>query len=201
MAFQSVPDCAQATILGSLNGVTINTTLTFAFAGGGYGQSDIDALGVAVDDWFATEILPSLNPSAAYNGTEIRGLESLIDLEALNQTSIGNGAHSGTPLPALTAFCISFRTGYTGRSARGRNYVWGLSTDAMGTNENEIAAATALGLANGYEEIPTYLSGTNWAHVVVSRYTSNALRTTGVYLPITTYTYTDLLWDTQRRRR
>jgi len=201
MAFQSVPDCAQATIVGVVNGVIVNTTLTFAKSGGSYDQTDIDDLATAVDDWFSTEILPSLSSDALYSSTEVRGLESIIDLLGIESAGGGAGGGSGTALPALTAACVSFRTGFTGRSARGRNYVWGLTTDSLGSNENTIASGTQSFLIAAYDALPGYLVGTPWAHVVVSRYTNNVKRTTGVYLPITDYILTDNLWDTQRRRK
>jgi len=201
MAFQSVPDCAQATIVGSLNGVTINTTLTFAFSGGGYAQSDIDALAAQIDAWWGTENLPVQALAASYDQTQVRGLEFVSDLEAIDNTTAGVGGDSNNPMPALAAACISFRTGFTGRSSRGRNYFWGLSVANLAANENQIVSTTLNLLLTNYQMLPTYLSGTSWTHVVVSRQTLGAVRPTGVYLPVTTYIFTDNLWDTQRRRK
>lgn len=201
MAFQSVPDCAQATVVGNLNGVTINQTLSFAFVGGGYDQAAIDALAGGVDNWYAAEVLGFLATSFNYDQVEVRGLEFLSDLEAIDNTNSGSGTDANNPLPALAAACISFRTGFTGRSARGRNYIAGLSVANLATNENTIVSTTLTALQNAYEQLNSYVTAANWSHVVVSRFTLGSARPSGVYLPVTAYLFTDNLWDTQRRRK
>lgn len=201
MAFQSVPDCAQATVIQTLNDSLINTTLGFHFDTGQYVQSDINALAVAIDAWFGTEVLALLSSGLVYQQTDVRGLENIADLEASINTTQGIGADTNDPLPALTAACISFRTGFSGRSSRGRNYIAGLSTANMDTNENLIVQSTVDALVAAYEEIPTYLGASGWEHVVISRFSLGVPRVTGTFLPVTTYLFTDRRWDTQRRRK
>lgn len=201
MAFQSAPDCAQATIVGLINGVTTNTTLIFAHPTAQYLQADINSLAIAVDDWFGTELLPFLCSQFTYVQTEVRGLESLTDLQSIYNANTGVGGDSNNPLPALLAACISFRTGATGRSARGRNYIPGLSEANIGLNENQIETTTLNALAAAYADIPTYVNPYDWDHVVLSRYTANAARPTATYRTVTQYIFTDNLWDTQRRRK
>lgn len=201
MPFQSVPDCAQGTIVCSLNGVTINNTLGFAYVGGGYDQEAIDALAEGLDNWWAAEVLPLLSTTLVYEHAEARGLEFLSDLEAISSTNSGNGGDANPPMPALAAVCISFRTGFTGRSARGRNYVSGFGTDNLATNENRIVSSTIDALQDAYELLNASVNAGGWQHVVISRFTEGAARPTGVYLPVTAYLCTDDLWDTQRRRK
>lgn len=201
MAFQSVPDCAQGTIVGSLNGVPINNTLGFSYVGGGYDQTAIDDLAGGLDNWFAAEVLPLLSTTYNYEHAEVRGLEFISDLEAIDNTNAGPGSDANNPLPALAAVCISFRTGFTGRSARGRNYITGFGVDNLATNENRIVSSTITALQNAYGLLNSYVTAANWAHVVISRYTLGSARPSGVYLPVTTYLVTDDLWDTQRRRK
>jgi len=201
MPFQSVPDCAQATVVTTLNGITMNTTLSFAFTGGGYAQEDIDSLAAGVDNWWAAEVQPLLSTSCDYVQTNVRGLEFLSDLEAIDNTNAGPGGNGNEPLPALTAACISFRTGFTGRSARGRNYIPGLCISDMAANENTIDSTVLTSLQTAYELLVASVGGIGWQHVVISRYTLGAARPTGIYRLVTAYVFTDNLWDTQRRRK
>lgn len=201
MSFQSVPDCAQGTIVSSLNGVPINNTLGFAYAGGGYDQSAIDDLAGGLDNWWAAEVLPIMSTTCLYEHAEARGLEFVSDLEAIDNTNTGVGGDSNNPMPALAAACISFRTGFTGRSSRGRNYIAGLGVDNLATNENRIVSSTLTALQTAYELLNSYVTAANWTHVVISRYSLGVARPTGVYLPVTSYLFTDDLWDTQRRRK
>jgi len=201
MAFQSVPDCAQGTIVTTLNGVTMNTTLGFAITGGGYNQANIDNLAGGLDNWWAAEVQPQLSTQCNYEQAEVRGLEFLSDLEAIANTNAGPGLNGNDPLPALTAACISFRTGFTGRSARGRNYIPGLCISDMAANENSIDSTVLTALKDAYDLMAGYVNADGWFHVVISRFTLGAARPTGVYKPVTSYLFTDTKWDTQRRRK
>jgi len=105
----------------------------------------------------------------------------------------------GNPiLPANVTFCLKGGTGLAGRSFRSRHY-W------IGMCENQVVGQTVeLSLANGalaaIEQLATDLSFGSRNLVVVSRYHDNAPRETAVITDITSWSYTDRIVDTQRRR-
>lgn len=200
MAFQSVPQCAEAVVEGTVNGVAVVNVLTFAILSSSYTQADIDDLASAVDAWFATEVLPNLSNQCTYNNTHVRGLENVNDFEADDATGAGAGGTAANLLPGQVTFAVKYTTGLTGRSARGRSYIWGLPVTILGTNENMMATGAAQAFADLFAEIPTYVNAEGWNHVVVSRFTGGAQRPSGIYFPITGYGFTDERVDTQRRR-
>jgi len=122
MPFQPATDCAVASIQYTSGGKSIANVVNFKSAAP-YDQDDIDALALTVDTWVGTYVLSEVRNTVTYNQTVVRGLSSALDLEATNNDNAGTGALSGSALPNNVTFCLSLRTGLTGRSARGRFYV------------------------------------------------------------------------------
>jgi len=92
MAFQSVPDCAQATVICTINDVVTNTTLGMHHLTGQYNQTDINLLADGLDAWFGTEVRAFLASAAVYQQVDVRGLEFIADLESTANTTAGIGA-------------------------------------------------------------------------------------------------------------
>lgn len=200
MSFQPAPRVAEAVINGLVNGVGLANVLTFAFDQLLYTQTDIDNLAAGVDLWMATEVLPNLSGSANYLGTSVRGLANQEDFQATNTTSAGPGLIAGTPLSNNVSFCIKFETGLTGRTSRGRSFLWGMPNIVLGTNENELTAANADQYLQNYENLNNYTQGTGWLHCVCSRRLNGVQRAEAVFRYVSDYSYTSLTVATQRRR-
>jgi hypothetical protein len=199
MAFQSVPDCAEAVVNGSVGVVEYNNILNFTFVGGGYDQSDINALAAAVDGWYSTEVLPLLSVSYDYNFTRVRGLEDENDREGLNSSGAGAGSVTGLISAANAALVITHRTGFTGRSARGRSYVGGLAASEQGGAA--IWNSTVAGaLATAFNDLRAAVVSAGWSFVVVSRFTGGAPRTVGTFFPVTVSEARNIDMDSQRGR-
>jgi hypothetical protein len=111
------------------------------------------------------------------------------------------GAYSGgTLLPSNVTFCLSFRTGYAGRSFRGRNYLIGLTTSMLTNNNFKSTDETSL---RGYYDRLIYPSadlGENWTWVVASRFHDKAPREVGMTTPVESVLATDLIVDNMRKR-
>jgi hypothetical protein len=109
------------------------------------------------------------------------------------------GTVAGEALPNNVAMCLSFRTAQRGRSARGRNYLFGFPETATSGSffdnnlVNSMVTAYSLLLGAG-----TFVPGSNW--VVVSRFQFNNPRPTGITIPITSVVSTNNAVDSQRRR-
>nr|CRY95242.1 hypothetical protein [uncultured prokaryote] len=200
MAFQSVPNCAEAVIRGVVNTIPVVNVLNFTKVGGSYNQTDIDALAAVIDAWFADSIMGHTSNQVQYVETVVRGLENLNDYEAQNNDETTFGAVTAAPMPGQVTWVVKHLSGLTGRSARGRTYIWGIPVTSLQADENLISLAAAEDFVEGFDELPPLVAAAGWAHVIVSRFTGNAPRPTGIFFPVVSYAYTDLRLDTQRRR-
>lgn len=198
MAFQSVPQTAELIIEGFIGTEECFNTLGFKFAGE-YTIVDIEALAEAVWTYLDTSLWGAAHGVNYFvRDVKVRGLENLNDYEAVFADGNINGTEGTTMLPNNVAWVIKFLTGLTGRSARGRNYIGGFSTQH--TSGNALAEVVAENLITVYEGIQTAASGAGWTHSVISRQTGGVLRPTGVTFPVSNITYSDLVLDSQRRR-
>lgn len=198
MAFQSVPQCASIEIVFSAGGVTVENQLHAKFSGD-YVQSNLDDLAANVDVAVGTYYVPITHDFCTYLHTHVRGLTSIIDLEATDGTNTDTGPDSTGPKPNNVTLAISLRTGHTGRSARGRLYMVGLANDKfLNTNEVETSYATAAIAMVGH--IQTAISAAGWTMGIVSRFSGGVKRTTGIFTPITDIIVVNKVSDSQRGR-
>lgn len=198
MAFQSVPNTAEAVINYVINGQPAINRINFE-SPGGYTQTEIDALAAVIDLAVDAYIMPLVMPAVNYLFTKVRGLESAIDLEATNATSSGTGAASGTQQAQQQSYVVKLGTGATGRSARGRFYM----PPTGSANLNSPRAVSSGYSNNCVDALADLLADAalaGWTGVITSRYTGGAARPTGVNRVITDIIASNLNIDTQRRR-
>jgi len=199
MAFQSVPETAEAVIQMGLQNRIVSNTFYFRKVGG-YDQGDIDALAVLVDSWAELDYMELLSNQVAYFGTNVRGLEELNDLESTSTAGASTGAVVQNPNPANVSFCVSRRSGLTGRSARGRVYIPGVPVTALDTNENFVTTSYRDNAVAQLNELSPSAIAEGWTEVIVSRFSNKVKREQGVTFIITEYLATDLRIDSQRGR-
>jgi hypothetical protein len=121
-----------------------------------------------------------------------------------------SGVNPDDPLPNGVTFAVTLRTGFAGRSFRGRWYVPNL-TEAGATTEpdlNVIKFDIANDLVNTTEALAAQvtIADAGAALVVLSRFNKDAVpappheRATGIGTPVIGAGYHDLFMDYQRRR-
>lgn len=151
---------------------------------------------------------------AAFMATSTQLLNLTIrDLNSANQPVIANTAGGGAgtsasaSLPNEVAAVLTTRTAFTGPANRGRVYVPGWATNALGAG-NIINAAAVTALNNWGAIIAGVLSGQGYTwcigHQARQAYTGSSgtqhpARLAGT-VPITTVSVRDNHWDSQRRR-
>lgn len=132
-----------------------------------------------------------------------------VDQPLISSSAGGDVGSSASPaLPLETAMVVTLRTGKAGRANRGRVYVPGWATNALGAG-NTIAAAAVTATATWFTSTvrPTMLSAGLTlciGHVARQAYTGST-GTAHPARPAGTVDVTDSLvrdnhWDTQRRR-
>lgn len=199
MTFQSAPECAEAVIQGTYGGTPIANVLNFWYPGG-YDQANIDDLAEAVDAAVGTNYLPVCVDDVEYVQTLVRGLENVIDLQAANGASSGPGGdNAGTPLPGNVTLCITLRTGFTGRSARGRFYAWPAGSDSL-LSPDVFVTAYADALEAFLEEVKSQAIDVGWHLVILSRVSGGVPRGTATHLDVTSILARNTDSDSMRRR-
>lgn len=200
MAFQSVPNCAIASIRFTGNSTVGVMTPTFTKVGGDYSQGDVDVLAATIDAWVQSDALAYVSSQWLYAGTTVRGLQRENDYIAYADDNAGAGEQSGNALSSQVTFAVKFGSGLTGRSARGRAFWCGLGTLMLEANENILTTSAANGIRDAWEALGNQVLVTGWTHVIVSRVSGGTKRPTGIFFPVTQYSYTDRRVDTQRKR-
>lgn len=196
MPFIPAADCALIEVLGNLAGRACEFTVAAQFPTG-YELSDMVALAAAVDGWFNLSVLSSIGSDVFYEGVTIRGLDSEDDLEYnLSEPLPGGAPH--VAWPAQCAVVVTKRTGFTGRSNRGRLYLWGLD-ETYQIDARHIDAASATAIQGWFDDFAVAVLGAGWNPVVLSYYHDHLPRVTAKITSITTWTV-DTRIDTQRRR-
>lgn len=198
MAFQPVPNCAEAVIRATISGRPIANVLNFYYDGG-YSLANIEDLAIAIDTVVGINYLPLMSGDVSYVSTDVRGLATAADFAASANASAGPGTAVGNGLPANCSFCVKLLTGLTGRSQRGRFYAFPTS-EANRTAEDTVDVAYAQDVADMILAFQTNAIADDWNLVVVSRFHLGAARTNGVHRIVTDITWTDLQLDSQRGR-
>lgn len=198
MAFQSVPETAQITVVFTTNGQNMVNTF-YARKTGGYAALDIQDLATAVDDWVLVHLRPILGSETMYVRTEVRGLENEEDFFSESANGSGLGGVTSASVPNQVCLAMKRVSGLTGRSARGRVYV-PIYEAVLSTNENAVLTSFADDLRDVLDLLRGLILVIEWVEVIVSRWNEGVKRTSGITFPVTGYTYTDTTVDTQRGR-
>jgi len=198
LPFQSCPNIAECVIHGTIDGVSIANVLHFEQPGG-YNQTSMDALTAAVAAQVTALYQLITNESVSFDGVSARGLASIIDISSFDSSATGPGADTSASLPANVSSCVTLRTGFTGRSARGRFYAFPIGTAVL-SSVNTVSTTYASDLVSFLENAASsaLLAGWNW--VVLSRRTAGVERPFGIGTQITAPELRNRITDSQRSR-
>lgn len=198
MASPVTPGLVRAEFRCTWNGQLVENVMFFDFGASTYSQGDLEDLGAVLAD-FAADMVPLQGPTCIQREFYIEGYQgegSMSHTEGLGSTP---GTASGDGLPNNCGLCVSFRTGLTGRSRRGRNYTIGMteSHQAAGvvnsTYRNAVLAAYSALAAN-------LAANTDWVHNIASFFSNGEPRLQALKTPVTAYQVVDDFVDSQRRR-
>jgi hypothetical protein len=205
MPFVPVPDTALAEMRMLLDGQKIENTLWFNKPGG-IGAGDMATLANALLVWWVGSYADLVAVAVTLSEVVVTDQSSAGGFQVSVDGGSEPGTASGTVMPSNAAFCISFRTGFTGRSNRGRNYISGL-VDSFRSSQNTVTTTYANNVIAGYEDLITAAGGAGWNWVIASRFsgidptTKKPIpRTLGVVQEITNVIAADRSIDSQRRR-
>ena len=195
--FVPAVNCAEVTVNGSQSGWPCQFGIA-AEHDGVITSPDIDDLLEIFDTWISESLLSVMCPGAIVNNVAARDLttEDSFDISSVIDEP---GTGSGDCLPAQVSVCITKRTSLSGRSRRGRMYLYGVRSDLTSDTRH----LTSGGLAS-YNLVANSLTAsfvsTEWTPVVLSRVSAGVPRVTALITPITFMECRDTRLDTQRRR-
>jgi len=198
MAFIPVPSVSQVEQIFDYNGQTVemvhhyrhDVTPTIAAWESVHAQLLVD--------WNNT-IRPVIAPTLVWVSTKFTDLTTAIAATYTTVTSLPNAGTSASPqLPNNVALVMTKRTANRGRSYRGRSFIPGL-TEAVVTGNSVLSTFTTPALAFFVAALNYTGSGIVFDMCVVSRFTENAPRGSGINTLITNFTF-DTVVDSQRRR-
>jgi len=198
VAFQSCPFIVEGVILGTIGSKVIANVLHFQKLSG-YDQTDVDTLADEIGGTVGALYPGLIHAGVTVVSVQVRGLQDIIDLTSTSAIAAGTGTLTGESMPSNQSLAVKFTTGKTGRSARGRVYMFPTSTDSYaGVNELDVTYTNAaISLWNNvFDDART----AGWTPVVLSRFTNNAKRLLGIGTEITAISLTNSTNDSQRGR-
>lgn len=180
MPFQPVPFTAQADFMFSYLGNPMQNSMHFQFAAGLYVESDLQNLADSLDSLISTFYKPLVSIGVLYDRVEVRGLNSEFDLVVSSVISAGAGAAVTALQPLNVAKCISIRSDFTGRSARGRFYSIGMVESQVASTKTVVTTVYETALLLLLASIRTGVGADGWFGVITSRFHNLVKRPVGV---------------------
>jgi hypothetical protein len=200
MPFVPVANTAHAVVHQRLDNQEVLNNLYFQHVGGPPSSVDLGNLAQGLLDYWTTNMLPFQSAQLTLERVSARDLTAANGL--VIEAAAGPGTVGGSSndfLPNNVAFCISFRTGFAGRSFRGRNYFGGLTEQEV--TDNTVNALTVANLVEAYNNMVLVGAvATGWDWVIVSRQSGGVDRPAGVVTPVVTAVATDDRVDSMRTR-
>lgn len=205
-----IPSCAQISLVWTLESGKFGHNVLYGRYSGTFAgtPAQADAIMTALTSgaqW--TALAAFLAPTCNLGAVTIRNVA--VANQALISSTLGSrpGTSASPALPNEVAVAITFRTALTGIQNRGRMYIPGWATNAMGAG-NIVAAAAVTALQNWAALIPTALSGSGYVFVLGQQARAEYTGSTGTLhparaagsVPITSQVVRDNHWDSQRRR-
>lgn len=167
---------------------------------GDWTPTTLQALGDLVETAWLDNVQITVSDSVELQEVYVRSMSSEVAAEATTVVN-ANGTAASPALPNNVTIALSFRTGSTGRSKRGRMYIVGLTEGHVTGNELTPLAEAELLTAwpAFFDQIQDDVT-LNVEHVVVSFCEDGNWRIGGLATGVNTMIITDRVVDSMRRR-
>lgn len=164
-----IPNCVQIRILGNVgsNGC-INVLHARKLPTLAVDQTLANSVGTAIKNAWTTNIGPLSNGNAALVRVGVRDLSNANQPEFLDTGATAVGTGTGDLMPAQVASVVTLKTALSGKSFRGRVYVWGF-IETQNAAGGDAAGTVATGAVNYITAIKNGLSPLSLFLCVASR--------------------------------
>lgn len=196
--FIPVDHCVKAVVSGTFRAQQYCIDLWFHHYTGAPTLADMAALASGINLNFTLNYVTFVSSDLLLNRIYLRDYTTQNGLQYDFGTSDVPG-EQGDAMPNNVAACISFRTGISGRSFRGRNYIG--AVPRADVTENTISSAFRVAAQACYQAmVGVDVVAPGWLWGVVSFKSAGAWRTSGVFTPIETVLFTDSIVDDMDKR-
>jgi hypothetical protein len=201
MAFVAAPNIIQVEWRQTLNGQKCENRMMIDWLSV---PEHSNLLDVAVSgwNWWETTYSPLISAGVLLNSVvatymgDINGDQATYAPDA---TTVGGVAGAG--MPNETSFCLSLRSGFRGRSARGRWFMLGIPRSSM-ADDNNVSTGFADDSVSALQTFVNDVTAGGIKPVIVSFISEGIPRPGGpVYFVIETVLAVDTVVDSQRRRK
>lgn len=199
MAFISAEDTARVAI-NYLSETLEQATnvLHFQNLAAGVDNTTVGQLLTALKAWQAASWAPIASADWQTDIYEVRNL-TVQDGAVWTDVETIPGTVNSPSLPAQNTVAVSLRSGFAGRSRRGRLFHVGLPEDRVIGSRVTVAHATEL--VTAYQALVTAMNATDWRWVVASFVSNKAPRSGALLTPITDVVLTDTVVDSMDSRK
>lgn len=159
---------------------------------------NLTALAMVFRNWWTTTGKAQANAGTALSRVVVTDVSVASGLQVISAPGLPEaGTIAGVDTPSNVALALSWRTGYSGRSFRGRTYFAPLQAGDVATNYVSVSRVASIQAA--YATLRTNLATAGYPLVIASFYNNGAPRAAGVATPVTELIVNTRV-DTQRRR-
>lgn len=160
--------------------------------------ADMTALATAVRNWRSTSLRPLQSNACLHQKVKVQDLTAADGLGVeLLISPADQGNLTDPSLPNNCTVAVGLKTGFSGRSFRGRAFHVGM-TEILRTG-NQITGTTQTALIAAYNALRGPFSTNNYFLGILSLHHNGAARTSGLFTPVNAVTV-DINLDSQRRR-
>jgi len=175
MALPIAPTIIKCSLFQTLNGQPIMNRFHIKVGATNPSQAECAAVASAVAGWWTGNVQTLVGDALQLREVHAMSLAEVNGPQATFSSGLpASGTITSPTLPGNVAFCVSFRTGLTGRSARGRWYWAGLTENQVA--QNAVDGGTAASIVGAMDNLISTITGIAASPVIVSYYTNGALR-------------------------
>lgn len=197
MAFIHLPDGIKIEIKMRKNGAPV-VNVEWGVITVGIDLPTLETVAQAVVAWWNSNMKNLVTASLALESVTVTDWTVPNGIQHVETLLIPSaGTATGDDMPSNVASVVTFYTGFTGRSNRGRVYNGGLA--ALHINGNTLVTSYVTAMLTAWADFKVDMAAVNVEHVVASFYTAGAPRAVGVANQVIEYGMNNVV-DTQRRR-
>lgn len=198
MANPPTDGCAKAEIRFTLNGQQAENVINWQHALGDVDATTLQALAEGIAAVVTSDWLPLMAATCIFREVYVEAYGGPISLTHTTSGANAVGTAEGNAMPGGSTFCLSLRTGFAGRSKRGRMYTLGMTEEQQ--NAGIVTSTYRNGWLAAWGALQAALVSDNWFPVVLSKVVDGETLPFGDPTPITAVIAVDDFVDSQRRR-